>query len=69
MSHVYKLWPPKKWIIKYLKLFYMAVFNNSSLYTQVLLKDELPENVCLLEANIKGTNNNSRALRGQYKFF
>lgn len=51
MSQLCKLWSQMKWIIKNLKLFIdIAVLNNSSLYIQVLFKDELPENVCLLEA-------------------
>lgn len=50
MSQLCKLWSQMKWIIKNLKLFIdIAVLNNSSLYIQVLFKDELPENVCLLE--------------------
>lgn len=50
MSQLCKLCPPKKWITKNLKPFIdVAVLNNSLLYTQVLFKDELPENVCLLE--------------------
>lgn len=51
MSQFYKLWPQKKWIIKNLKPFInVAVLNNFLLCTQVLFKNELLENVCLLEA-------------------
>lgn len=50
MSQLCKVCPQKKWITKNLKPFIdVAFLNNSLLFTQVLFKDELPENVCLLE--------------------
>lgn len=43
MSQVCKLWPPNKWIIKNPKPFIDVALPGFLLYTQVLVKSELPE--------------------------
>ena len=70
MSQLCKLWPQIKWIIKNLKLcIIITVLNNSLLYTQVLFKMALPENVCLLEAISRAPITIAAYWGGQYEFF